>query len=650
MKNRFFENVYYAILFMLLHITFYSTSTFAANINETTNNNLFADVDKFFSWAEENRKYFSDCTPKEEGESYILCDNTTISKKLLTELFHMNVDQLVGFIKNEKINLKIFCTPNSNAILNKYCIPLNTSQNSDDKDSKTFKDISTLHGQYKPSTNTIFLRDSASLGSLIHEYIHYLQYKNTNQVFSKRYKFERIELQKKLVDEMDQAILQVSELEKQAKQKQLPKGKQDNSVYQPYIQQVTKASSYLVKFSLWQDLIDEKNIFLLYINFGKTIGATGEDIALAQKNMGFICNRKDIQLPTSVCNADERSASTTSFYNMVTNIIKEIRPQVNLTPIDDFLNNLPKIDASTPLQDVSTTLKDYIFNKLKMVPDTDYTSINNLDNILPDSSLTQKRAHCLGLTILYLLAGEKLGIPIHLVRVPGHVFPRICNKTECINVETLKQGTVLSDAEYATTYQLSKQAISEGFYLKSLSNTNELAASIYLGLGYITNIHNQLDLSELFYKKAIDSSRGFADTYSNLAALYSKQKKQIQTKIYLEIALKINPYHYTSMVNMGAYYFNIKDFAKSEQYYNNALSINSNCIDALSRRANLYLAQNKIAAAKSDFEKVLSIDPKYCDITKEVINLETDKQLASDKQLQLNRLEKEKSCKYLSIH
>lgn len=189
----------------------------------------------------------------------------------------MTPDELVTF----KITLKVFCKPQEiSGSFKKYCTP--NDQNNAQKNAR-------LQGQYHPVTNTIDIQSDAYQGSLIHEYIHYLQYKNENLIDEKRYKFERANLQQSLVKLMDEKTLEVKESAKEKNQKKVKE----------LVAIVVQASGQLMNYSPWQDLIDEKNIFLLYKKFGHEFGVKDEDLALASLNMGFICKR--FKLPEAQC-------------------------------------------------------------------------------------------------------------------------------------------------------------------------------------------------------------------------------------------------------------------------------------------------------------------------------------------------------------
>lgn len=62
--------------------------------------------------------------------------------------------------------------------------------------------------------------------------------------------------------------------------------------------------------------------------------------------------------------------------------------------------------------------------------------------------LRSGRGNCLGLTSLYLAVGERLGLPLHAVLAPGHVFVRWDDGETRINVETTAGGREYPDEHY----------------------------------------------------------------------------------------------------------------------------------------------------------------------------------------------------------
>lgn len=62
--------------------------------------------------------------------------------------------------------------------------------------------------------------------------------------------------------------------------------------------------------------------------------------------------------------------------------------------------------------------------------------------------LRSGRGNCLGFTSLYLAVGERLGLPLHAVLAPGHVFVRWDDGRIRINVETTDGGREYPDEHY----------------------------------------------------------------------------------------------------------------------------------------------------------------------------------------------------------
>lgn len=256
------------------------------------NSDIYARGEEFLKWAQTNEAFFAQCLPTKEKGDYVLCDQTRISESEIKTLFKKKPAQLVEFMRSKNIKLDIICGKSTKNLFQNWC-------SSESSSKSLLKDISSLHGQYMPSENKIVIQSTAYKGSFIHEYLHYLQSQNQNLVFQKKYKSERNDIQKKIESEFNRIISESTELQKDpVKNKEALKG---------LIGQATKLSDLLMKMGFYQKIIDERNLFQLYIKYGAEIGIESEDIALAKKNIGFLCQSKDVKdiLPETECKETE---------------------------------------------------------------------------------------------------------------------------------------------------------------------------------------------------------------------------------------------------------------------------------------------------------------------------------------------------------
>jgi tetratricopeptide (TPR) repeat protein len=200
------------------------------------------------------------------------------------------------------------------------------------------------------------------------------------------------------------------------------------------------------------------------------------------------------------------------------------------------------------------------------------------------------------------------------------VFPRLCRKanpSECVNIETLKKGLIIEDDFYKTNLTIPKSALESGIYLKSLSDPKELSASLYLGLGYITAQAKQTAVAELFYKKAIAKSPTFADAYSNLASIQAELGDSKEIETLLKKAIALNPTHYATLLNLGVLQFKKGDLSEAITFYSKAIESNPLSVHAYRRRALALKQGNQLKAALLDLDRILVIQPKFCDVQEE---------------------------------
>ena len=153
--------------------------------------NTLEKAQTFLLWLESHKDDFAKCSPMKKENTLVFCDGTDVKLTEIQKLFKLQPAKLVDFIKSEKIKLEIFCKDEKGLTFKDWC---STTQN-----RNFFKEVTSLHGQYIPAENTIALNSDSSRGSLIHEYLHYRQFKNENSIYGHIYKRERIDIQKEIL-------------------------------------------------------------------------------------------------------------------------------------------------------------------------------------------------------------------------------------------------------------------------------------------------------------------------------------------------------------------------------------------------------------------------------------------------------------------
>lgn len=197
----------------------------------------------------------------------------------------MSPSELKKYLSGGPMKIEILCDGKRDAPFGAVCEKKTTRA--------SFSKLTSLHGQYLPDEDVILLRSGSSPGCLIHEYIHSLQSKSSELLDGRAYKKNRNAVQKALVQVMDEKIELIRWLEANGKK----------SKVKEQLPEFMAVNTKLQEFAPWQDLIDERGIFLLYLKYGREFGVGEEDIKLARKNMGFICKsrRWKGKLPKEQC-------------------------------------------------------------------------------------------------------------------------------------------------------------------------------------------------------------------------------------------------------------------------------------------------------------------------------------------------------------
>ncbi|MBI3543163.1 MAG: hypothetical protein HY075_07810 [Deltaproteobacteria bacterium] len=239
----------------------------------------FDDALVFFKWLESHAEGFGHCKVDKAGKGFVLCDGTEVDAAELRELLALAPDKLVARLKDKGLTVDVLCEtkPPRPAPFHAFC--------SSKLDHKMFAQTTALHGEYLPGEKRILLREGSSVGTAVHEYLHSLEEANANPIYGKVYKKERLAVQAALTKVMDAKIAEVHAIEKS----------KDRTKLSVLLKEFSAASDLMRGMARWQDFIDERSLFLLYLRHGKELGVSKEDEELARKNIGFVCKNPGLR-------------------------------------------------------------------------------------------------------------------------------------------------------------------------------------------------------------------------------------------------------------------------------------------------------------------------------------------------------------------
>ena len=131
------------------------------------------------------------------------------------------------------------------------------------------------------------------------------------------------------------------------------------------------------------------------------------------------------------------------------------------------------------------------------------------------SVIDQRRGNCLGLGALYLAIGERIGVPLDGVLLPGHFFVRT-RGTSRHNVELLRRGEAMPDGWYRTKYGPWPEAGSA--YFRPITVT-ELVAVHWYNRGNDLRAAGDMVAAEAAYARAAREFSGFAEAHASLGTV-----------------------------------------------------------------------------------------------------------------------------------
>lgn len=135
------------------------------------------------------------------------------------------------------------------------------------------------------------------------------------------------------------------------------------------------------------------------------------------------------------------------------------------------------------------------------------------------SVLTSRKGSCLGLGALMLGIGERLGLPLDGILVPGHFFVRT-RETPPRNIELLHAGEVMPDSWYVAKYGPWPEH--DSAYFRPLG-PSELIGVHWFNAGNFLRGQGRLTDAAKAYARAAEEFPAFAEAHASLGAVEQLQ-------------------------------------------------------------------------------------------------------------------------------
>ena len=313
----------------------------------------------------------------------------------------------------------------------------------------------------------------------------------------------------------------------------------------------------------------------------------------------------------------------TKYQQQLDDIATEIRSRLKA-------KNAPVGVAAIPI------INDYLFNELK------FKAINKATDpydLFLHSVMDRRQGYCLSLSVLYLAIGERLGLPLYGVVVPGHFFVRYDDGRLRFNIETTAKGSSASDEYYIEQFNvpktdtiymtnLNKRQVLGCFFNNlgnvygSINNVDQAIASlqwavyinpslaesrINLGNNYL--LKNRTDDAITEYQAAVRINPDNAKVHNNLANAYQKREWFNDAINEYTAAIRLDPNIAETYLGMGVCYNKLNQPSNEIDAYLKALAINPNMFEALANLGNAYFNESKFDAAIEQYNKAVRVNP-----------------------------------------
>jgi tetratricopeptide (TPR) repeat protein len=254
-------------------------------------------------------------------------------------------------------------------------------------------------------------------------------------------------------------------------------------------------------------------------------------------------------------------------------------------------------------------INQYLFEELGFQT---ISHANDPNDLFLHSVMDRRQGYCLSLSILYLSIGERLGLDLYGVVVPGHFFVRYDNGRARYNIETTSNGASPPDEHYRTKFNV-PEGSRDSIYMKNLNKRQSLGC-FFNNLGNVYSEIGDMDTAMLALERAVAINPTLSESRANLGNIYLQKNRVNEAIRQYREALQLNPGDPKTYNNLGNAYMAIDELHAAASAYREAIHLDPNFVDAYRNMALLLTRQERYSQAIAQLNLALAVDNENAQI------------------------------------
>lgn len=279
--------------------------------------------------------------------------------------------------------------------------------------------------------------------------------------------------------------------------------------------------------------------------------------------------------------------------------------------LDDLTNDVKrKLDGNRSPQKIIQALRDVIHQdhgyRFTEQVDPQGIPINPAELFL-HGLLSSKRGYCMNLSLLYLIVGDRLDLPLHGVALPNHFFVRYDDGTLRSNIEATQGGQTFDDSFYRERFL--GDAANNLFFMKNLTKKQTLGA-YFSNVGMVMFRNRRTDDALFYMEQSVALNPEALDARNNLANIYSEQKQYDRAIEQYRQALKTDPNNWQTYFNLGIALSEAKREDEAIDAFRQSAQINPAHAPSRNVLAQLYMEKQRWYNALAQLTALAELEPQ----------------------------------------